>query len=165
MMANGLTAFRILCSIILLFVPIFSVPFYLLYTMAGITDVLDGIVARKLNSVSKFGAVFDTVADICFVGICLFKLIPMLDIPLWLCVWIAIIILIKIGNIALGFAIHKTMVAEHTIMNKIMGILLFLFPFVLPIVDFRNCVFVLSAIATFSAIQEGYYIKKGKIID
>lgn len=111
--------------------------FYLIYTLAGITDVLDGIVARKFKLVSRFGAVFDAIADICFAGICLFKLISAIDIPLGLCIWIAMTVLIKIVNIALGFALYKTMVAEHTFMNKVMGIL----PFVIPIVDLENCIF------------------------
>ncbi|MGN0447429.1 MAG: CDP-alcohol phosphatidyltransferase family protein [Acutalibacteraceae bacterium] len=164
-MANILTGMRIVCSIALLFVPTFSPIFYVLYLLAGITDMLDGFIARKFDLVSKFGAVFDTAADICFAGVCLIKLIPVLDISLWLGIWILIIAIIKIGNIALGFVLHKTMAAEHTVMNKIMGVLLFVFPLVLPLVDFDTAAIILCVAATFSALQEGYYIKKGKIIE
>ena len=59
-MANIITGCRILCSIILLLVPVFSPPFYFLYLMAGFTDMIDGAVARKTNTVSEFGSRLDT---------------------------------------------------------------------------------------------------------
>ena len=50
-----------------------SPTFYAVYIIAGISDVLDGLVARKLNLQSSFGEKLDTVADICFVGTALYK--------------------------------------------------------------------------------------------
>jgi len=46
-MANIITCFRILCSIMLVFFPISSVQFFITYMFCGLTDVMDGIVARK----------------------------------------------------------------------------------------------------------------------
>ena len=63
-MANIITCSRVLFSLILLFTKAFSTSFYALYIMAGITDVLDGIVARKFKLESEFGEKLDTVADI-----------------------------------------------------------------------------------------------------
>ena len=65
-MANIITFVRILCSIAILFCPVFSVAFYSLYITAGLTDMIDGWVARKTNTVSEFGAKLDTVADFVF---------------------------------------------------------------------------------------------------
>ena len=62
-MANIITCFRILCSIMLVFFPISSVQFLITYMLCGLTDVMDGIVARKTNTVSDFGAKLDTGAD------------------------------------------------------------------------------------------------------
>lgn len=62
------------------------------------------------------GSRLDTIADIVFVVVCMIKLIPVLNIPLWLFIWIAIIALIKIINIISG------LVAAHTVMNKVTGI-------------------------------------------
>ena len=73
-MANILTNIRILCSIALLFCPVFSVVFYALYVIAGLTDIVDGWVARKTHTVSEFGAKLDTIADIVFVIASLVKL-------------------------------------------------------------------------------------------
>ena len=46
--------------------------------------MIDGTVARKTNTVSKSGEMLDTIADLIFVAVCFIKLIPVLDIPLWL---------------------------------------------------------------------------------
>ena len=61
--ANIITSCRILFSICLLFFPIFSVGFYSTYILCGFTDMVDGVVARKTNSVSEFGAKLDTASD------------------------------------------------------------------------------------------------------
>ena len=65
--ANILTAFRILGSILLLFFPVFSEVFYSIYLLCGFSDMIDGTIARMTNSASEFGAKLDTAADIVFV--------------------------------------------------------------------------------------------------
>lgn len=60
-LANLITGTRILCSAALLFCPAFSAPFYVLYLMAGLTDMVDGAVARKTGTVSTFGAKLDMI--------------------------------------------------------------------------------------------------------
>ena len=98
-MANTITFFRIAASIVLLFCPVFSPAFYVFYIAAGLSDMLDGFVARKTDTVSKLGARLDTMADFVFVVVCLIKLLPVLSIPAWLYAWIGIIALIKNVNI------------------------------------------------------------------
>jgi len=44
-----------------------------MYLLCGLTDMLDGAIARKNNIVSEFGAKLDTFADIVFVAICMIK--------------------------------------------------------------------------------------------
>ena len=79
--ANSITLIRILCSIAILFCPVFSVAFYALYIAAGLSDMMDGWVARRTHTASAFGAKLDTVADVIFVIVCLIKLLPVMDIP------------------------------------------------------------------------------------
>ncbi len=98
-MADIITGVRILCSIALLFFPVFSPSFYTLYIAAGVSDMIDGTVARKTGTVSAFGSKLDTAADLVLAAVCLIKLIPVLDTPSWLLIWIAIIALIKMINI------------------------------------------------------------------
>ena len=110
-MANVITGIRILCSTALLFCPVFSQAFYSLYLFAGFTDMIDGAVARKTNSVSELGSKLDTIADFVFVVVCLLKIIPALNIPTWLYIWTGIIALIKVINVLCGFVVRKTFVA------------------------------------------------------
>ena len=86
--ANTITGFRILCSVIMLFFSAFSVPFYILYLIGGFSDMVDGTVARKTNSISEFGMQFDTVADFIFVAVSLIKFLPLINIQRWLGIWI-----------------------------------------------------------------------------
>ena len=158
-MANAITVFRITASIVLFFCPAFSPVFYLIYIAAGLSDMLDGFVARKTDTVSLLGARLDTIADFVFVVVCLIKLLPVLRIPAWLYAWIGMIALIKAVNIVSGFAVQKKLVAVHSVMNKATGVLLFLLPLTLPAVPLKYSAIVVCAVATFAAIQEGRLIR------
>ena len=52
-------------------------------------------------------------------------------------IWVGIIAVIKGVNIILGFVIRKKIVGKHTVMNKITGFLLFVFPFTLSFIDLK----------------------------
>ena len=161
-MANIITGSRILFSIALLFFPTFSPAFYVLYLAAGITDMIDGTVARKTGKASEFGARLDSIADIVFVLVCLIKLIPVLSIPTWLYVWIGIIALIRIINIVSGLIMQKRFVLLHTITNKVTGLLLFVLPLTVPFLEIKYTALPICAVATFAAIQEGHFIRTNK---
>ena len=161
-MANTITFFRIAAGIALLFCPVFSPAFYVFYIAAGLSDMLDGFVARKTDTVSKLGARLDTMADFVFVVVCLIKLLPVLHIPAWLYAWIGIIALIKVVNIISGFVVQRKFVAIHSVMNKATGALLFLMPLTIPAVGLKYSAIIVCAVATFAAIQEGQFIRTGR---
>ena len=161
-MANTITFVRIAASIVLLFDPVFSPAFYALYIAAGLSDMLDGFVARKTDTVSKLGAKLDTIADLVLVVVCLIKLLPILSLPAWLYIWIGIIALIKVVNIISGFAVQKKLVAVHSVINKATGALLFLLPLTIPAVPLEYSTVIVCAAATFAAIQEGHFIRTGR---
>ena len=160
--ANIITSCRIFGSILLLFFPTFSVEFYITYLICGFSDMIDGTIARKTNSISKSGSRLDTVADLIFVVVSLFKLVPAIHIPGWLWIWGGVIVAIKISNIILGYVTEKQFVSLHTVMNKITGLLLFLLPLTVSFVELKYTAIVVCFLATLSAIQEGYYIRKGR---
>ena len=89
--------------------------------------MVDGVVARKTNSVSEFGARLDTTSDFLFFAVTLIKLLPVIHIPKWIWVWIVVIGIIKIRNIISGVIYTKNLISLHTVMNKITGLLLFFF--------------------------------------
>lgn len=163
MLANVITGCRILFSAIIFFVPVFSPVFYGCYLAAGCTDMIDGTIARKLGTESEFGAKLDTIADIIFVAAAAFKILPVMEIPKGIWIWIGVIALIKIINIMSGFVVAKQFVSVHTAANKITGFLLFVLPLTLEAVDLRYSALVVCAAATFAAIQEGHFIRIGKV--
>lgn len=158
-MANSITSIRILISISLLFCQALSPAFYALYFVAGFTDMIDGTVARKTNTVSEFGSKLDTIADIVFASVCLVKLIPTMDVSRWLYVWIVVIASIKIINFISGYVLQKKFMAVHSVMNKVTGVLLFALPMTLPIIDLQYSAIVVCLVATLAALQEGHYIR------
>jgi len=160
--ANIITISRILCSICLLFYPVFSIGFYILYLFCGFTDMVDGTIARKTKTVSECGARLDTFADIVFVTICLIKLLPLIHLPVWLWIWIAIIAAIKIRTIACGFIRNNKLICLHTFLNKVAGFLLFLLPLTLNFIEPIYSSAVVCSMAMLSAINEVYHTKIGK---
>ena len=163
--ANIITGSRILFSISMLFCPMFSVGFYSIYLLCGFTDMVDGTIARKTNVVSRFGASFDSIADFIFFAVSLIKLLPVIQIPKWLWVWIVIIAIIKIFSVILGCIYTKKFISLHTVMNKITGLLLFLLLPALSVIELEYSLIAVCVVATFSAIQEWYYIKSAKCTD
>ena len=157
-LANILTSCRILGSISLLFFPAFSVAFYITYHFCGFSDMIDGTIARKTNSTSKFGSQLDTIADFFFVVASSVKLLPVIHIPGWLWIWGGVIAVIKISNIIWGYVSKKQFISLHTIMNKVTGLLLFLLPLTIPFGELNHIAIAVCSIATLSAIQEGFYV-------
>ena len=167
-MANSITGARIVCALALIFCPTFSRRFYALYIFGGVSDVLDGIVARYLGKETKFGARLDTVADVIFTVTVIIKVLRAVSIPAWIVIWTVCIAVIKCINIISGFVIDKRFVSEHTLSNKICGILLFAVPLCigrLPWYSLAPLIILTCVTATVAAIREGYYIRAGKEIE
>lgn len=127
--------------------------------------MVDGTVARKTNTVSEFGSKLDTIADFVFVVVCLVKLIPIFNLPTWIWIWVGMIAIIKAINVFSGFVIQKRFVAQHTIMNKLTGGVLFIYPLIMPYIDMKYGAIVVCILATFAAIQEGYRIRTARGVD
>jgi CDP-diacylglycerol---glycerol-3-phosphate 3-phosphatidyltransferase len=95
--ANQLTLLRIV------FIPLFVVVFYLpvswahfacalIFSVAAITDWLDGYVARKYNQSTPFGAFLDPVADKLMVAIALLLLVSIHHDSAWFVAAAAVIV-------------------------------------------------------------------------
>ena len=157
---NIISAIRILGAICLLFVDPARVAFWVIYGLCGISDMMDGYLARKLHAESKTGAALDSVADLCFVACCAIQLIPVLQIPTWLWIWAVVIVAIKIVNQVSALIACKRFCHPHTKANKLTGILLFItvpmaFWSIIPIA-------IVAGVATFAAVQEGHFIRTRK---
>jgi CDP-diacylglycerol--glycerol-3-phosphate 3-phosphatidyltransferase len=160
-LANSLTICRIVLCVALLITEAFSPTFFLVYALAGLTDMLDGYVARRTNSESELGARLDSIADLALATACLSKLLPVIDVPAWLWAWIAAIALVKVANVASGLVVERRLVMLHTSANKVAGLVAFLVPFAIPLFGIAAPAIIACAVATFAAVQEGHLIRTG----
>ena len=158
--ANIITGLRIIFSLSLLFIPLTSAWFYALYLLCGLSDMIDGTVARRTSSASEFGARLDTLSDFVFMTVALIKFVPHLHIPVWLWIWIGIIAMIKLGNVVWGFIYTKKLISPHTILNKVAGLFLFLLPVTISSVDLTYTLPIVCTVATVAAMHEWFYMEK-----
>jgi len=158
-MANYISISRVIMSIMLLIPDTFSIAFSIIYIYCGISDMLDGFIARKSKNESKIGARLDSASDIIFVIVAIIKILPALYLSKGIIIWIVIIALIKVTNVICAYICYKKLVLPHTIANKITGFILFITPFI--IVNTNPIIFqiIICSIATFAAVQEGHYIR------
>ena len=145
---------RVVLSLTLLLSEPLSPSFYIIYCLCGLSDMVDGFVARRTNSESRFGERIDSFADIVFVAVCLCKLLPVIELPVWVCVWAAVIALIKVVSVVIGFVLAHSFLSLHTMMNKITGFTLFLIPFLVGIKGINIVAASVCVLASLAAIQE-----------
>ena len=179
---NILSVSRIVLCLPLLLVDTMAMPFWVLYVIAGTTDMLDGFLARRWGVESKFGARLDSLADFVFVLAVGYKLFPWLKLPTALWMMIGVIALVKASNAVSSYVIkHKIECLEqreppnlfgwpsrdrqrrsqflHTKANKLTGFLLFIGMMTIGQSYFIPVAWVVTCIALFAAIQEGHFIR------
>ena len=162
-LANIITICRIVLSPILFAFKPFSTGFNVIYILCGLSDILDGNIARKTKTESNQGAKLDSIADLIFIIVCLVKILSVININKSIFIWIGIIIAIKLINFISSFIIYKKIVMPHTIANKITGAILFVFPLTLSFVNINIASIPVCALATFAAVWEGHYIRTKNI--
>ena len=152
---------RIAGSIGLLLCDVTGWPFWTLYALCGVSDMVDGRLARKLHAETQAGAILDSVADLSFVVCCAIRILQVVEIPVWLWTWAGVIVFIKIVNQVSALVVCKRFCFPHTLADKLTGILLFLaapslFWSVIPLAA-------VGAVATFAAVQEGHFIRTKQV--
>jgi CDP-diacylglycerol--glycerol-3-phosphate 3-phosphatidyltransferase len=60
---------------------------------------------------------------------------------------------------------HGKLIVAHTLMNKVSGLLLFILPMTFTSVELTYSSIVVCSIATFAAVQEGHFMRTGRITD
>ena len=154
MSANALTISRILLSLALPFLAPLKAAFLAVYAVCGITDALDGFVARKTHTQSKLGARLDSLADLVLIAALVVSLYPVIQLPQGAVVWIPAIAGIRLAAAGICFVKHGTFASVHTYANKLTGLLIFLFPFLVLILAPKVPVWILCVAATLSAVEE-----------
>ena len=155
---NILSSLRMAGAVALLLCDVVGTTFWALYALCGISDIADGWLARKLKCVTRTGALLDSLADICFVACCAWKLLPILELPQWLWLWAGVIVAIKVVNQLSALVMYGHCCFPHTLANKATGFLLFI---AVPMTVWSIIPVSISAVvATFAAVQEGHFIRR-----
>lgn len=156
--ADVITSLRIAGAILLLGLRPLSAAFFWVYALTGLTDVLDGWVARKTKTASEFGARLDSFADLFFYLVIFFCTLPVMLEKLSVDVWCAVatvfcIRVVSYGTVAIKY---RRFASLHTYLNKLTGLSVFFIPFFLT-TDYAvvYCRFV-SVIAVIASLEELY---------
>lgn len=153
---NFITAIRMIGTVCFIPLEPFTLPFYIIYTICGVSDIADGIVARLTGAVSEFGAKLDSVADLFFYTTMLVKILPKLRkvLPRW--IWIAVGILLFMRAVTYFFVAvkFKRFASIHTYLNKLTGATVFAVPYFLTTRAGVGLCIIICVIAVFAVTEE-----------
>ena len=155
-MADTITSLRMVSSVILLLFPVRSIGFLAIYSFVGMTDVLDGWIARKTGTASEFGARLDSIADLLFYSVLMLRIFPYLWQILPKTIWWLVMVIVLIRLTAYGVAAVKyhRFAALHTWLNKLTGAAVFLLPYVLTVTEGTGYCRALCVLALLASLEE-----------
>lgn len=128
---NYITGLRIAGTTCLILVRPLSMAFFLLYTLTGLTDVLDGWIARKMKLESELGAKLDSSAGLLLYTVMFLKIFPILwsILPMELWYMVGIVIVLRVLSYGIAVWKYRRFPSLHTWMNKLTGVAVFLVPY------------------------------------
>ena len=156
MLPNLITALRIAGTAGLLFTVPLTPLFFVIYTLCGLSDMLDGWLARHTGAASDFGARLDSIADLLFYTVMLAKLIPVLWQLLPGVFWalLGAVLLIRLCAYGVAAVRYGRFAALHTYMNKLTGAAVFLLPYILRLPFAPAYCWAVWAVAALASTEE-----------
>ena len=153
---NLITLSRLVSAILLMPICAFSQVFFAIYTYCGISDVLDGALARKLHCNDEFGARLDSIADIVFYAVTAFKILPVLCSKLTPSIWYIVIatVIIRIISYTVAAIKYRRFASLHTYMNKLTGFFVFTVPYIIFMPFAESACMIISVVAVIAAMEE-----------
>ncbi|MCG8485314.1 MAG: CDP-alcohol phosphatidyltransferase family protein, partial [Clostridia bacterium] len=145
--ANYISISRIFLALTLVIVKPLSLAFFIIYLVCGVSDIFDGYIARKTDTVSKLGKKLDSIADLIMVLVLAIVLYPTINPTVQVILWIVIIIVIRIVSMIIVYIKYKTFEILHTYGNKITGLMLFAFPLSLTFTQSNVLLYIICVVA------------------
>jgi len=134
-----------------------------LLLLAGFTDYLDGIAARRRNEISQLGKILDPVADKLFIGVLGLALVFLRGLPIWF-VTLFVIRDILILTAAYLLFLNRDIVLTSNMMGKVTTFIL-LMTLVVYTIDWKLVELPLVYIAGILVVTSGLiYMKKFIVI-
>lgn len=155
-LANIISLSRVAGSIVLFCCKSLSKTFLAVYIFCGLTDLIDGPVARKTNSTSTLGATLDTVGDVLtYLALTKILIVKKL-VPWWILVWI-----LSAGAVfgTCTFISKKRFskfYLPHTYLGKIFGGAVFVLPIAMQFMSGSIWMSVICSIASVHSLELVY---------
>lgn len=153
---NSITICRIIGTICLLFMEPFSPTFFVVYTLCGVSDILDGATARLLHVSSELGAKLDSIADLLYYGVMLVKIFPVMWVTLPKITWwiLGIVIIIRLAGYGVAAYKYHRMASLHTNLNKLSSAMTFFIPYFIKKKGGIVYCLIICGIVFIAAVQE-----------
>lgn len=132
----------------------FSIVFWICYLGAGLSDLLDGFIARRLKIQSDVGARLDSIADLFFAVAVFIIVVVYFTLPAWIWICAISVAVIRLMSYSIGFYKYHTFSSLHTYLNKTVGLLIFLSPFLISLFSVTVAGAIICITAMLSAIEE-----------
>jgi CDP-diacylglycerol--glycerol-3-phosphate 3-phosphatidyltransferase len=124
---NILSVLRIILSPIIFFAKDNKYILFCVLIIIGLTDILDGYIARKYKKQTIIGAWLDSISDFVFyILLVIYSVVFQFDIINRIKYIIIVIITLKLFTIIIGYIKYKKLSFLHTYGNKISGIAIFI---------------------------------------
>ena len=153
---NLITMVRIIGSLCLFFVKPLSTSFYIIYTISGLSDAVDGFVARKTNSISELGSKLDSIADLTFYIVMIMRIFPMLweKLPFWMWYMVIAAVIMRISSYSIAAIKFHKFSSLHTLLNKSAGLLIFFVPYFINLGMLSPYCTIICIIGIVSSLEE-----------
>ena len=157
---NMLSASRFLAAIGLLFTVPLSAGFWVLYAWCGLSDVIDGPIARHSGTASSFGSMLDTIGDSTLIAAIVISFFPSI-VAMGRGGMIALLVAGGGRVVALGFmARSRGPEALHTTAARGLGIFLFACPMAIALWGFPPVFLTACALAL---LTTGYELTRREV--
>ena len=162
---NVITIARMIGTAVLLFLRPLSPLFLVVYTLTGVSDALDGFLARKYGTASELGARLDSIADMLFYLVSLVKVAPILWEKMPRAIWFAVgaVLLVRLSSYVVCAVKYHHFASLHTYLNKATGLMVFGVVYVLStsaIVPYGWIVCVIGMLSSLEELVEHITSKK-----
>lgn len=166
-LANMISLSRIFFSILLLFFIGNRPVFFAIYLYCGLSDVLDGFVARKTHTQSVAGARLDSLADFVMFGVIVAVLFIWAEEALKTFYPLLIaVLLVRSMNVVIALRKYRVFVIGlHTWGNKLTGFLAYLSPILFLAWQPEKAILPIFIVAILSALEESAIHLSSKHLD
>jgi CDP-diacylglycerol--glycerol-3-phosphate 3-phosphatidyltransferase len=163
---NLISILRILSCALFFIIGNNTTLFFLVATIIGLSDILDGSLARKYKVQSKLGAQLDSIADsVFFISIFIYFCVYKTDLLIQYKYVLIIGVCCKILPLIISLAKNRKIISIHTIMNKISGFIVIIGIILIVLFDANQIINIISLVISLAGIEESLIILINKDIE